>query len=109
MTDRPEVRAITRDAWKALLESKNVRAWYMQLGVMPRAFYLGGVIYVRSDQAANLRLIAHELGHHKGLDHPPRFSWANLVDVMGESPVRLADRHGLKAEAVRLRLVPSSG
>lgn len=107
--EKPYLICIPREGWRAFLEAKKVRAWYMWLGIMPRAFAMGRTIYVRSDQAANRRLLAHELGHVLGLVHPPVSSADWWVDIMGVSPLRIRDRHALLSRLEESGLLPAPG
>lgn len=64
-------------------------AWYE-----PRVFAMDPVIIVLQGKELDARLMAHEYGHHLGHDHPPRFSWDYLFDVMGYG-LRIRDRYGV--------------
>jgi hypothetical protein len=67
--------------------------WLWLLWRRPRAFYAKGVVYVLPDARGDARLLAHEYGHHLGLEHP-RNPILLLFDVMGLG-WRVLDRHGL--------------
>jgi hypothetical protein len=94
----PELRVVPGSDFVRLLRDHGYTFtwWRRRLWILwrrPRAFYAGRVVYVLPDARGDARLLAHEYGHHLGLEHP-RNPFLLLFDVMGLG-WRVLDRHGL--------------
>lgn len=95
----PSLVVVSLQNWPGTLDSFNVHPWYRRLGLDPRSFYTGQQILVREDQMRNLALLAHEIGHAKGHDHPPWYRIDLWLDVMSILPLRWTDQFNLKRAA----------